>query len=360
MRVADATHDLHGVVDDLEGGLPGIALDERGVDLDGLAVHLLPCGLVQHVLHVLDLDLHIDDLFLDQLKRPDGLAELLAHPRILHGLVVGATGHAHVGGADGQALDLEVLHQLVEALALDADDIGLFALDVVEVDFVGAAHVVADLVELLDGDARAVHREQVHAEVFIGVLVDAAAADAEHERSAVGARVERLVAVDVHLAVAFGRRRGHGGAIGARLGLGEPEREGLDALKRVIEDGLLLLFVAEGQDVVDLGSEVDPDKRRVAEGMGLFGNHDLGEDIGGSASELLGNAERREARFDERVDGLLGVFVVLVAFLEVVLEITPLHNRSEAFEQKFLLLGFLEVHRVLLFVSSADCQTIFT
>ena len=169
-----------------------------------------------------------------------------------------------------------------------------------------------------------------------------------HVGCAVGARVERLVAVDVHLAVALRGRGGHGGAVRARLRLGEAEREGLFALQRVSQDLLLLLLVAEREDVVNLGGEVDPAQRRVAQRVRFLGHHDLGERVGGRAAELLGDAEGGKAGLHEGVHGLLGVFVVAVALLEVVLEVAPLHDGFQAVEQKLLLLGLLEVHGLLL------------
>ena len=125
--------------------MPRVALEEGGVDGDRFPVILFPGGLVEHVLHVLDLDLHVDQLLLDELERPDRSPELFPLAGVAQGLLVGAAGHAHVCRADGEALDLEVLHELVEALALLAHKVALVAFDVLQVHLVRAAHVVADL-----------------------------------------------------------------------------------------------------------------------------------------------------------------------------------------------------------------------
>lgn len=84
----------------------------------------------------------VDQLLLDKLERPDRSPELFPLAGVAQGLLVGAAGHAHVCRADGEALDLEVLHELVEALALLAHKVALVAFDVLQVHLVRAAHVV--------------------------------------------------------------------------------------------------------------------------------------------------------------------------------------------------------------------------
>jgi len=66
--------------------------------------------------------------------------------------------------------------------------------------------------------------------------------------------------------------------------------------------------------------------------MGLFGHHDLREDVDGGPAMLFRDAQRRKAGFHQGVNGLLRILVVLVALLEVVLEVAALHDGPEAFQ----------------------------
>lgn len=47
---------------------------------------------------------------------------------------------------------------------------------------------------------------------------------------------------------------------------------------------------------------------------------------------LFRDAQRRKAGFHQGVNGLLRILVVLVALLEVVLEVAALHDGPEAFQ----------------------------
>ena len=66
--------------------------------------------------------------------------------------------------------------------------------------------------------------------------------------------------------------------------------------------------------------------------MGLLRHHDLGENVDGRSVILLGNAKGSEASLDQSIGGLLGEYVFLIAFLEVVLEVPALHDRTKAFQ----------------------------
>ena len=60
----DAAHDLHGVIGHFEGGVGAVVLAHGGSGRVEVAVVVVcvPGGLVQHVLHVRQLDAHIGDL----------------------------------------------------------------------------------------------------------------------------------------------------------------------------------------------------------------------------------------------------------------------------------------------------------
>ena len=66
--------------------------------------------------------------------------------------------------------------------------------------------------------------------------------------------------------------------------------------------------------------------------MGLLRHHDLGENIDGRSVILLGNAKGSEAGLDQSISGPLGEHVLLIAFLEVVLEVSAFHDRAKAFQ----------------------------
>ncbi len=52
-----------------------VALEQCGVELNGLAVVELPQGLVEHVARILNSNLHVAQLLLNHLQLGDGLAE---------------------------------------------------------------------------------------------------------------------------------------------------------------------------------------------------------------------------------------------------------------------------------------------
>ena len=142
LGIADAAEYLHGVVSDLEACLSAVELAQCRVNIDGHTVVFLPCGLVQVVAHVLDLDAHIAELLLDLLVGADGLAELDALCRVIERVIVAAGRDAEGVGRDDQTLDLEVLHNGHEALALFADHVALFDDDIVQIDLAHAAGAV--------------------------------------------------------------------------------------------------------------------------------------------------------------------------------------------------------------------------
>src|SRR5665648_122443 len=159
---ADAAEDLHGFVGDLEGGHRHVSLAQRALTAqrDPLVDH--PRGLVDEVAHVLELDRHVGQLELDQLERADRLAELHPLRRVGCRVVERALGKAEAGGRDDQALEVEVAHQLPEAVAPDTHEAGVGDCDVVKEDLARVVGVPDDLLERVGGDTGGVHRHQVH------------------------------------------------------------------------------------------------------------------------------------------------------------------------------------------------------
>jgi hypothetical protein len=81
-HVAVAAVDLQGVLGALHPVLADDELGQRGLDKDALALRAQPRGAVKRGARFLQPHLHVDDLGGDELELADGLAELLAFPRI--------------------------------------------------------------------------------------------------------------------------------------------------------------------------------------------------------------------------------------------------------------------------------------
>ena len=311
-----------------------------------LAVLLLPCAAKQHVVHVVALDLHVAQLLLDNLEVADVLAELLAGACVCKGVVVCAHCHTDIGDAGEQSLGLEVLHQLVEALALNADEVGFVELDMVKINFAGGHAVAADLVEDGDLDAGCVQRNEVPGHILVRVLVFVLTGDAHHVRCN-GSTVEGLVTVNVHLAVFVGGLGGHAAVVGTGLRLGEAESVGLDALGCVGKDLCLLLGSAVCHDVVDLKAAAGDGQCRPAVLIELKLEKDRGNEVEAVAAELGGMVNAVEAGFYESVASLLGILVLTVALFKVLVVVALLDELFCAFKQQFLFFGKFKVDHVI-------------
>lgn len=254
LGVSQAADDLHGVVAHLERRLRAVQLGERRRHAQRFAVVLLPSRSVDGVAHVVDLDAHVHQHFLDHLELPDGLAELLALRCVQQGVVVGADGHAERIGCKHQTLHVEVLHDHHEALVLVAHHVRFVDYHVVQVHFAQTAGAVPHLVQVLDADALCVHRhEPAGHRLLRGKPAFEVARHAQHVLRAVAVGGERLVPVDDHLSVAADVRRGDGVRIRPRLRLAQAQAEShVVPGKQTFHDGLLLLFRAEGKHVVHL------------------------------------------------------------------------------------------------------------
>ena len=342
--VADTAHDLHRVVDDLEACLAGVSLEQGCVNAELLAVLLLPCAAEQHVVHVVALDLHVAQLLLDDLELADRLAELLAGGRICQSVVVCAHCHADVGNAGEKSLGLEVLHELVEALALGADECGLFKLDVVEVNFAGGHAVAADLIKDGDLDAGGIQRNEVPGHVLVRILVFILAGNAHHVRCNGCAGIEGLVAVDVYLAVNVGRSGGHAAVVGTGLRLGEAESVGLDAFGSIADYLLLLLGGAVSHDVVYLEAAAGDSKCGPAVFIELELQQNGGDEVKAVAAELGGMVYAVEACLYEILAGFLGVLVLAVTLFEILIVVTAFEKLFCAFKQQLLLLSKFEIN----------------
>ena len=164
---AEAAHELQGAGAAVGERRGAVALQHGGVVVHRDAVVHLPAGAVQEVAGVGELDLHLDDVLLHELEGLDALAELLTLVNPSAGVVHGGLGLAEQLRQKHAALPLEVLHELQEALALDAEQSGLVNHDVVEDDLGEGHDLHADLVQRLDGDALGVGGHQVHGHLLV-------------------------------------------------------------------------------------------------------------------------------------------------------------------------------------------------
>ena len=218
-RDRDAAHDLHRIVDDLEGCVRAVVLACRG--RAGVVVPRVPVGvpgrLVQHVLHGVELDLHGAELQRVELEAGDRLAERDTLPGVLRGIFERADRRTVIAGADKPAFEIEVGDAAVEAVAFRAEEVLLLHLHVVEIDLAAGIHAKAELGQRGQLDAGLGHIDEEFAD-DIGVI--GIAAHDDQILDALGRRDERLGAVEVDLPIAARVGRGQAADIGTRAGLG--------------------------------------------------------------------------------------------------------------------------------------------
>ena len=340
----DAAHDLHGVIGHFEGGVGAVVLAHGGSGRVEVAVVVVcvPGGLVQHVLHVRQLDAHIGDLDLVELEAADGLPEGDAAVRVRHSILEGADGGAVVAGAHEPALEVEVGHAAHEAVALFAEDVLLLKLHVVHVDLAAAVHAQAQLGQRGQLHARLGHIEEELGEH--GRVVGVLRHDDEVLHTGRGGD-EGLGAVEVDLAVLAlvgGGQRAHVGT-GARLGAGRvPD---LLAGAQRAHDGLDLLFGALADDGLEAGQLVQHVGGGAVLAQDLVHGHQRHAGLlQAQAAVALGEHDLVEAQLAEALHPAQRVLVLLVALVEVSLPILALHVLAVAIDDKLLLVRQLEIH----------------
>ena len=342
---AEAAHELQRARAAVGERRSAVALEHGGVVVHRDAVVHLPAGAIQEVTRVRELDLHLDDVLLHELVGLDALAELhaLVGPgaRVLHG----GLRLAEQLGQKHAALPLEVLHELVEALALDAQEVGLVDDHVVEVDHREGHDLHADLVERLDGDARRVRRHQVHGHVLVLARRILVLAHHDEAVNVLALGHPGLHAVDVHLAVArAGGQALHALVVRARFGLGDGQ-----AVRRV---AVLLVVVHRELDLLRRAefAHVEHDEQvgshgDVAAGMvELFDDHGHRLMVDGLSTVFLGQAVHAPTRIDPRLRHFGSDAAVLVAGRDDLLRQVLLGPLADALLDAELFLGVCEIH----------------
>src|SRR5262245_35718814 len=132
LHVAVAAVDLDALVGDLAGDPRGVELCLRDLTHRVLAVGVAPGGRVGELPGGLDLGRHLGELVADHLEVADRAAEGLALLRVVQGALEHALGARHRAGASDHPLALELPGDVVEALALLAEQVRDRHADVLE------------------------------------------------------------------------------------------------------------------------------------------------------------------------------------------------------------------------------------
>ncbi len=239
----------------------------------------------------------------------DRAAEGRALGGVLERAVEALLGAGHAARRADQALALELPHDVVEALALLAQQrVGGHA-HVLEGEQRGVRRVHAELLELLLADHPGrVHvdqeqREAVVARVGVGL---------GHEHDEVGAVPVGdvgLRAVDHPLVAVAHRARLDAGHVGPGVGLGDPQAGDLLAPDRRHQVALLLLLAAEQEDRRGGHVGVHRHAHRQAAGVAvrhLLGEHEVGVVVAALAAVLLGVGEAEEAQLAHAPEDRVG------------------------------------------------------
>ena len=320
----------------------GVELRHRDLAHRVLAVGEAPGGRVGELLRGLGLGRHLGELVADRLELADRAAEGLALLGVLEGLLEHPLAARVAAGGGDQPLALELPGDVVEALALLAEQALGRDADVLEGELAGVGGVHPHLLQL-GRDAEAGHLLAVLVAQVDDEQGDAVVAllrvGLGDEDDEVGARAvgdEGLGAVDHVLVAVADRGRADAGDVGAGAGLGDPEAADLLALDPGVEVALLLLLGAEqvdrGQDHVGLDREahVGAARARVA--------HALGADqrvvvVAALAAVLLREAEAEEAELAgplHRLGRPVGLLPLVAVGPELLLD-PGLHRLAQVF-----------------------------
>ena len=138
----------------------------------------------------------------------------------------------------------------------------------------------------------------------------------------------------------------HGGDVGARGRLGQPEAGQLLAARLRREPALLLLLgpVAEERERVE--PDVDGDQRaeRGLAALDLLADERLGDEVEAGAAVLLGNDDSEQPQLGHALDHA-DVEVVVDVVLDRVRQHALVHEVANRVLDEALLVGELEVHR---------------
>ena len=245
---------------------------------------------------------------------PPGVQQIVAPPpegvpvaAVLDGPVEDALRARHRGDGAHEPLALEVLHHVVEARVLVAEEVLRRDLAVLEDELGRVGAVVAELLELLpDREALRVGREHEERDALVAV-----AARPHGKRDEVRARPVRdvrLRPVD-HVVVAdLLRRRAQVRHVGADVRLGDPERRDRLPRHRRLPEVLLVVVVADLADDrrrhVALHEEAhrEAGEAAVHELLGVGGREPPVEPL---PAPLLGHADPEEAELTRLLEDLV-------------------------------------------------------
>src|SRR5450830_1467841 len=236
---AHAAPELQAAVGDAAVQATGLELGHAGQLGHVLPLHIEFAGAVGEGAQALQLGLHLGQLELHPLLVGQGGAEHLAFLGPLDGGVEAVLQRLQATGGGPQALFLELLHLVDEALALGPDQVALRHAHLVEIDQAGVAAVHADLPDLarhLDawGEAAVVALAQGHHDQAL-VLVHRAFAGVDQHAHPVGLQAvgdPHLLAGDDVVVAVLARHALDAGHIAAGAGLGHA-----DAAHRIARDG---------------------------------------------------------------------------------------------------------------------------
>ena len=306
-------------------------------------------------------------MLLDELVLADGLAKLHALGCVMRRILKRALGGTKALGACDQALDLEIHHGLHEAVALNAHEVLLFEDDVFHMKLAGVAHIPADFLERLNGDARrevalvVAQGHPPHAELRTVLaqsgIVGRIARDAKHVLRVHGVGHERLIAIEVHLAIATLVRRSERARVGAGTRLGEAKHEARSTSHNFSEALLLLLGRAVFGHILERAQVAVHVDRRAIFADALRNQHKR-RHVNGRTAELLVDAEHLEAVFEQCVGKFRRPLMLLVALLEILLGAIALHQLVDALKQQLLFFGKGEIHGFPFLCFPHPCLTI--
>ena len=292
---------------------------------------------------------HVGELGADDRVVDEALAEGLALEGVLHGLLDADAGEAHALDDDAPALVVEVVHDALKALVLDADNVLHGNLDVLKrhVGCAAGPHTAALHLLALDARGRAVHEQERDA-------AHAGAAGANGHCKVVGEDAvgdPLLLAVD-GVELAAGRLDGRGADarhVGASVGLCDGEADDLLAAQAFASDAVAQRLAREVEERrhADLEALHDaPDDAAGAGARELVEQDELVEDVelgrGHAADDLVadvlggpGGADnaREPARLGAFLVDALGQLAVLVPLVHVGHQLRVherAHSRAEA------------------------------
>jgi hypothetical protein len=343
LRHAD---DLHGV--EGERLLLHVAL---------LVVHVR--GLVRERARGLELRMQVDELVLPVLALDDRLAERLALAAVLDCLIHRELEPGARADARDEALRLEVLHQVHEALVGLAEHVSLRHAHVLERELRGVARVVADLLQLLrHAETLRLRRdEEEAAAVRPGLRVRLH--EERHEVRARAVRDVRLRAVDDPVVAVLLRPRLDARDVAARVGLADAERDDLLAPERRLQELFDLFLGAEVADDRSRHVALHEEAHRHARGEAsrqLLRLRDGEPVVTARAAVLFGVVRAEDAELARSLEHLVGEELGLLPLVGVRSELLR-RELANGVAEVVVLLAKRAGHAILRTRNIADCKT---